>query len=197
MIEDRIKIVKDELLDMKVDAIVNPTDEYFSGSDGLDKLIQKNAGEKLSKKLSKSGPCQIGQCIITKGYDLSVKSIIHTCTPKWKDGKENESYLTIGNTYYNNGKTTKERMKVMCQTNDGFIISEKDLKLRGSGDFFGTAQHGVPEFKIANLFENIQELKIVQNLATNIIQEDPNLELEKNFRLKTLIQDKFTSRIEI
>ena len=51
MIEDRIKIVKDELLDMKVDAIVNPTDEYFSGSDGLDKLIQKNAGEKLSKKL--------------------------------------------------------------------------------------------------------------------------------------------------
>lgn len=93
MIEDRIKIVKDELLDMKVDAIVNPTDEYFSGSDGLDKLIQKNAGEKLSKKLSKSAPCQVGQCIITKGYDLSVKSIIHTCTPKWKDGKENESYL--------------------------------------------------------------------------------------------------------
>lgn len=93
MIEDRIKIVKDELLDIKVDAIVNPTDEYFSGSDGLDKLIQKNAGEKLSKKLSKSAPCQFGQCIITKGYDLSVKSIIHTCTPKWKDGKENESYL--------------------------------------------------------------------------------------------------------
>ena len=77
MIEDRIKIVKDELLDMKVDAIVNPTDEYFSGSDGLDKLIQKNAGEKLSKKLSKSGPCQVGQCIINKGYDLSVKSILN------------------------------------------------------------------------------------------------------------------------
>ena len=40
-----------------------------------------------------------------------------------------------------NGKNTKERMKIMCQTNDGFAISEKDLELRGSGDFFGTAQH--------------------------------------------------------
>ena len=108
---------------------------------------------------------------------------------------EYKSYCILKNEGHS--KTSKERMKIMCQTNDGFIISEKDLELRGSGDFFGTAQHGVPEFKIANLFENIQELKIVQNLATNIIQEDPNLELEKNFRLKTLIQDKFTSRIEI
>ena len=108
---------------------------------------------------------------------------------------EYKSYCILKNEGHS--KTSKERMKIMCQTNDGFIISEKDLKLRGSGDFFGTAQQGVPEFKIANLFENIQELKIVQNLATNIIQEDPNLELEKNFRLKTLIQDKFTSRIEI
>ena len=54
-IDDRIKIVKDEIINMDVDAIVNPTDEYFSGNDGIDKLIQKSAGEKLSKKLSKSG----------------------------------------------------------------------------------------------------------------------------------------------
>ena len=85
----------------------------------------------------------------------------------------------------------------MCQTNDGFVISEKDLELRGSGDFFGTAQHGIPELKIANLFENIQELKLVQDVATQIMVDDPYLEKEKNFRLKKLIDDKFTSRIEI
>ena len=92
-IDNRIKIIKEEVIDIKVDAIVNPTDEYFSGSDGLDKLIQKNAGPKLSKKLSKSGICQVGYCIITKGYDLNVKSIVHTCTPKWEGGYEDECHL--------------------------------------------------------------------------------------------------------
>ena len=44
-IDDRIKVVKDEIINMDVDAIVNPTDEYFSGNDGIDKLIQKSAGK--------------------------------------------------------------------------------------------------------------------------------------------------------
>ena len=56
---------------------------------------------------------------------------------------------------------------------------------------------GIPELKIANLFENMQELKVVQDLAQKIITEDPNLELKKNIRLKKLIDNKFKSRIEI
>lgn len=89
--EERIKIVKDEIINIKVDAIINPTDEYFSGDDGLDKLIQKSGGEKLTKKLAKMGRCEVGQSIITKGYNLGVKSIIHTSTPKYNN--ENESEL--------------------------------------------------------------------------------------------------------
>ena len=108
---------------------------------------------------------------------------------------EYKSYCVLK--YEGKGKTTKERMKVMCQTNDGFIISEKDLELRGSGDFFGTAQHGIPELKIANLFEDMKELKIVQSLAIQIINDDPNLEQEKNIRLRKLVKNKFTDRIEI
>ena len=88
-------------------------------------------------------------------------------------------------------------MKVMCDTNDGFIISEKDLELRGSGDFFGTMQHGLPEFKIANLFEDMPILKSVQSLAMKIINEDPRLEKQENRLLKDLIKDKFMKRIEI
>ena len=86
-------------------------------------------------------------------------------------------------------------MKVMCDTNDGFIISEKDLELRGSGDFFGTMQHGIPEFKIANLFEDVDILKKAQKAAQNIIIEDPNLENHK--KLAKLVDEKFTKRIEI
>ena len=108
---------------------------------------------------------------------------------------EYKSYCILKNNGHS--KVCKERMKVMCQTNDGFVISEKDLELRGSGDFFGTAQHGIPELKIANLFENITELKEIQALASQIIENDPSLEQEKNYRLRKLIDEKFTSRIEI
>ena len=99
--------------------------------------------------------------------------------------------------YEGKGETVRKRMKVMCETNDGFIISEKDLELRGSGDFFGTMQHGLPEFKIANLFEDMNILKSVQSVAIRIIEDDPKLEKEKNRLLKDLIRDKFMKRIEI
>lgn len=85
----------------------------------------------------------------------------------------------------------------MCQTNNGFVISEKDLELRGSGEFFGTKQHGLPEFKIANLFEDIDILKKVQNVAIKIMDDDPDLTKEKNLELKKQIENKFKNRIEV
>ena len=108
---------------------------------------------------------------------------------------EYKSYCILK--YEGKGDTVRKRMKVMCDTNDGFIISEKDLELRGSGDFFGTMQHGLPEFKIANLFEDIAILKVAQEEAINILKKDPNLEQKENEILKKLIQDNFTNRIEI
>ncbi len=66
---------------------------------------------------------------------------------------------------------TKKRMETMCESNDGFYISEQDLKLRGPGDFFGTRQHGLPEMKIANLFEDKDLLKLSQEAAKIIINE--------------------------
>ncbi len=108
---------------------------------------------------------------------------------------EYKSYCILK--YEGKGETVRKRMKVMCDTNDGFIISEKDLELRGSGDFFGTMQHGLPEFKIANLFEDMNILKVAQEAAIKIIDKDPKLEKEENVRLKRLIRDKFTKRIEI
>lgn len=108
---------------------------------------------------------------------------------------EYKSYCILK--YEGKSETIKQRMKVMCDTNDGFIISEKDLELRGSGDFFGTMQHGLPEFKIANLFEDMPILKLVQCVAAKIIEDDPKLEKEGNRLLKELIKDKFMKRIEI
>lgn len=94
-------------------------------------------------------------------------------------------------------EVTKERMDIMTKTDDGFVIAEKDLELRGSGDFFGTKQHGIPEFKIANLFQDMEALKEVQALAMQIIKDDPKLEKEENAKLNTLVEKCFTSKEEI
>ena len=108
---------------------------------------------------------------------------------------EYQSYCILK--YEGNSDTIRERMKVMVDTNDGFVISEKDLELRGSGDFFGTEQHGLPAFKIANLFTDMPILKAVQSLAIKILSEDPKLQNSENKLLKDLIKDKFKERIEI
>jgi ATP-dependent DNA helicase RecG len=52
--------------------------------------------------------------------------------------------------YDSKSEIVRERMEIMQKSNDGFVISEKDLELRGPGEFFGTRQHGIPEFNVAN-----------------------------------------------
>lgn len=88
-------------------------------------------------------------------------------------------------------KVSRERLKTMCATNDGFVISEKDLSLRGPGDFFGTRQHGLPEMKIANLYKDINILKQVQQASVELYHTDPNLCMEENITLKNKIADIF------
>lgn len=67
------------------------------------------------------------------------------------------------------------RMKTISRTTDGFKIAEEDLKLRGPGDFFGTHQHGLPDFKLADLTRDIQLLQTAQQMSKNIIDKDPAL----------------------
>lgn len=77
-----------------------------------------------------------------------------------------------------------QRMKVMQNSNDGFEISETDLKLRGPGEFFGTRQHGLPEMKIANLYKDIEILKEAQSASQELMENDPDMEQEENRLLK-------------
>ena len=101
---------------------------------------------------------------------------------------EYQSYCILK--YEGKGENIRKRMKVMCETNDGFIISEKDLELRGSGDFFGTMQHGLPEFKIANLFEDMNILKQAQAVAQNIMGKENGLLLQENLKLNKAVNEK-------
>ncbi len=91
----------------------------------------------------------------------------------------------------------RERMKTMQETNDGFVIAEKDLELRGTGEFFGTKQHGLPDFKIANLFVDMPMLKSVQSVALKIEAEDKGLKLEKNKRLRKLVNHRLKQNVAL
>ncbi|HHX37319.1 MAG TPA: hypothetical protein GX717_04985 [Clostridiaceae bacterium] len=62
----------------------------------------------------------------------------------------------------------RERMRTLCHTNDGFEIAEADLELRGPGDFFGTRQHGLPEFRLANLYLD-KELLVLSRQAVDMV----------------------------
>ena len=66
-------------------------------------------------------------------------------------------------------KIATERIKLLCKTTNGFEISEKDLELRGPGELFGTAQHGIPTLKIANLYDDIEILKSAQSACEEIV----------------------------
>ncbi len=77
-----------------------------------------------------------------------------------------------------------KRMKIMKATNDGFRISEEDLKMRGPGDFFGSAQHGLPPLKIADIALNTQLMNQAQKCAGEILAADPTLDSPANRHLK-------------
>lgn len=81
-------------------------------------------------------------------------------------------------------KIAKERMKTMTESEDGFVISEKDLKLRGPGEFFGIRQHGLPELKIADLYKDMPVLKEAQSAAAELLKKDRFLEAEEHLLLK-------------
>lgn len=66
----------------------------------------------------------------------------------------------------------KERMKIMTETTDGFILAEADLKMRGSGEIFGTRQSGLPEFQVANIVEDYPILEEARRVASQIVSEE-------------------------
>ena len=84
---------KEDIVEMAVDAIVNPTDEAYSGGGGTDRHIQKHAGPRLEEELDTLDILPVGQAAITGAYDLPSKFIIHTHGPVWDGGNKGEERL--------------------------------------------------------------------------------------------------------
>lgn len=91
---------------------------------------------------------------------------------------------------------TRRRLKVMTETNDGFKISEEDLRLRGPGDFFGARQHGLPSLKVADLSCDMRLLDEAQTAAKELMAADPDLAAPEHRHLRKRIDELFALHAE-
>lgn len=92
-------------------------------------------------------------------------------------------------------KIANQRNEIMVNTEDGFVIAEEDLKLRGPGEIFGTRQHGLPELNIGDLVRHVDILDKVKDVAAGILKDDPKL--RENNRLKQKVKKMFGDNIQL
>jgi ATP-dependent DNA helicase RecG len=78
----------------------------------------------------------------------------------------------------------RARLQVMTKTQNGFEIAEHDLQLRGPGEFYGTRQSGLPDFRLANIITDVETIQQARLTAFDLIAQDPNLEAEENQPLR-------------
>lgn len=86
-----------------------------------------------------------------------------------------------------------KRMDVLAKTSNGFKIAEEDLRIRGPGQFFGTRQSGMPEFRIYD-FSDPEVLKEAREDALELVEQDPGLKKQEHKRLKNIVLAKYGKR---
>ncbi len=79
------------------------------------------------------------------------------------------------------------RLKIMRETDDGFLIAEEDLRLRGAGELLGVRQSGMPEFRLADLAVHGELLPVARDDARMLLQSDPDLRSERGESARTLL----------
>ncbi len=109
-------------------------------------------------------------------------------------GKHKSSCYLIANP---KGEDSVSRIKAMTLTNDGFELAEEDLRIRGPGEFFGTRQSGLPDFKIANIIRDAPLLELAKSEAALLTKSDPTLKRAEHQALKAMLQILWKDQLEL
>jgi ATP-dependent DNA helicase RecG len=112
-------------------------------------------------------------------------------------GRGEKKSFCILKTPFNIGDIAQQRMKIMTETNDGFVIAEKDLEIRGWGDFFGTKQSGMPDFRLANPITDREILEQARADAFELVGNDPFLRRPDNSALLGYLQTQLKERMDL
>jgi ATP-dependent DNA helicase RecG len=123
--------------------------------------------------------------ILSSGFQNQVS---HFLQLRGRVGRGSEKSYCILMSKVKMSNDAKARIKIMCETNDGFKIAEKDLEIRGPGDIEGTRQSGELNFKLANIIEDRLLLEQARHDAENIIEADSTLSRAENAGLKNFLQ---------
>ena len=105
---------------------------------------------------------------------------------------DRQSYCVLVSDHQN--EKTRERLEFFCSTTDGFAISEKDLELRGPGDFFGNMQHGLPKMQIADCATDLELLTLSNRCAGRILEHDPTLAADYNHGIRMRVEALFNNQ---
>ena len=175
-------------------------------------LHGKMKGEEKEKVLSQFANNQIqilvATTVIEVGIDVSNANImviehaerfglsqLHQIRGRVGRGKEKSYWFLVAS--WPRSEVALERLKIMCETTDGFKISEADLNIRGPGDFLGTRQSGLPDFRIANLIRDAHLLEKARSEAFEYIQKDPELEKPESQKMKLILQHRWKGRLNL
>jgi len=98
---------------------------------------------------------------------------------------------------YRSSEEAKVRLRAMERTTDGFQIAEEDLALRGPGEFFGTRQSGLPDFRVAHILRDTPILIEARKEAFHLVEEDPALMDPSHSKLKEILGRRWKGRLEL
>lgn len=93
--------------------------------------------------------------------------------------------------------TARERLEALVRSNDGFVIAEADLRIRGPGEFFGFRQWGMPEFRVANLVRDGDLLQEARQEAFSLLKADPGLKEPAHQELREAMLRKWAQKLEL
>ena len=133
-------------------------------------------------------------CMVVENADRFGLSQLHQLRGRVGRGKEKSYCILLSDS---RNEETRARLKVMTQTNDGFVISQEDLRLRGPGDFFGQRQHGLPAMKIADLSCDMRLLDEAQTAARQLMAQDPELTEPTHQALRDRIRQLFDTNADM
>ncbi len=133
-------------------------------------------------------------CIVIENADYFGLSQLHQLRGRVGRSSEQSYCVLVGTP---KSQTGRQRLKVLESTTDGFRIAEEDLYLRGTGEFFGTMQSGLPDLKVGDLFRDFEILKVARDEARRVVSGDRKITYKERAVMRRILHQRFAKRFSL